>query len=96
MEVFKPGTQVKLGSIHGVVNQVSITGKSLHVEYEVVWWNEGQRVIQWLHDHEVQWDEVSETIEIGFHACITDPPSSDFHSAENRTKVESKKKKKSK
>ena len=56
MNVIKPGTSVKIadGSITGTVLAFVLRGATLHLEYQVEWWNNGTRSEVWLHEHAVE------------------------------------------
>jgi hypothetical protein len=62
--VYAPGTQVSLGNIEAVVNQVCISSGP-RIEYEVVWWNGPTRTLAWVEAHEITSSE-SPSLRIGF------------------------------
>lgn len=56
MNIIRPGTPVKIadGSITGNVLAFTLRGESLHLEYQVEWWNNGTRSEVWLQRHAVK------------------------------------------
>lgn len=65
MEVFKPGSRVKIDDLHGKVSQICIAGEACRVTYEVSWWDGRQHQEAWFDSGRVEQPHPN-TIPIGF------------------------------
>lgn len=64
MEIYPPGTEVLLGTLPAIINQVCIQGQQLTVTYQLVWWAGGNRKCEWVSSHEINCS--NQQIQIGF------------------------------
>ena len=65
LQVIKPGSVVRLGTIHALVTSVSISANN-KVIYQVVWWDGADRKEVWVEAVEVKPDGESGMLPIGF------------------------------
>jgi hypothetical protein len=65
LQVFKPGTTVTVGDdVPAIVRQACIAADG--VTYEVAWWSDRTRIVQWLSEHEVKARDRTELRKVGF------------------------------
>lgn len=72
LTVFPPGTEVRIGKLDAIINQVCVQGKELTVTYQIVWWDDMTRKCEWVADFEVFRHTTIEpppSLEMGFHLC---------------------------
>lgn len=66
MEVYKPGTKVKLiDDIIGNIRAINIDS-SHGIQYEIIWWSNRERKTSWLEPFEIKEFDTKEQLQIGF------------------------------
>lgn len=64
MNVYKPGTKIKIHGLDARVLQVCISNQE--ITYEITYWNGNDRKKEWVHAFELDSTEESEQLRIGF------------------------------
>ena len=75
MNVFKPGQPIYIHTsvnetIHALILSVQVNAKEA-IAYEVVWWTNGIRYVEWVKPHEISNIISTSKMKIGFKESLT-------------------------